>query len=138
LSARIIGAVFLGGAIGSALRYLIFLGVEQASFTEPKTALVATTIVNLLGASFLGFVQATSLSRSDVRNSFWGSGLAGGFTTMSGLSLVTNSQDLGAFGNGTIFWAAVALQLILGVLAYWLGRTLGGQQKLQNLFGGKS
>ncbi len=138
MSARIIGAVFLGGAIGSALRYLIFLGVEQASLTEPETALVATTVVNLLGAAFLGLVQATGSSRSDVRNSFWGSGLAGGFTTMSGLSLVTNSQDLGAFGNGTIFWSAVALQLILGVLAYWLGRNLGGQQKLQNLFGGKS
>jgi fluoride ion exporter CrcB/FEX len=118
-------AVFLGGALGSALRYLVFLGVEGSSLTEPELAIVATSIVNLLGALFLGFVQARS-SSSSTKLAFWSTGVAGGFTTMSGLTLVTHQQNLGPFGNGTIFWLAVALQLILGVLAFWLGRKLAG------------
>jgi fluoride ion exporter CrcB/FEX len=118
-------AVFFGGALGSALRYLVFLGVEGSSLTEPEIALVATSIVNLLGALFLGFVQARNLPSSP-KLAFWGSGVAGGFTTMSGLTLVTHQRNLGPFGNGTIFWLAVVLQLILGVLAFWLGRKLSG------------
>jgi fluoride ion exporter CrcB/FEX len=118
-------AIFLGGALGSALRYLVFLGVEGSSLTEPEIALVATSIVNLLGALFLGFVQAGN-PPSSPKLAFWGTGVAGGFTTMSGLTLVTHQQNLGPFGNGTIFWLAVVLQLILGVLAFWLGRKLSG------------
>jgi fluoride ion exporter CrcB/FEX len=118
-------AIFFGGALGSALRYLVFLGVEGSSLTEPEIALIATSIVNLLGAFFLGFVQARNLPSSP-RLAFWGTGVAGGFTTMSGLTLVTHQQNLGPFGNGTIFWFAVVLQLILGVLAFWLGRKLSG------------
>jgi CrcB protein len=118
-------AIFCGGALGSALRYLVFLSVEGSSLTEPEIALIATSIVNLLGAFFLGFVQARNLPSSP-RLAFWGTGVAGGFTTMSGLTLVTHQQNLGPFGNGTIFWFAVVLQLILGVLAFWLGRKLSG------------
>ena len=118
-------AIFLGGALGSALRYLVFLGVEGSSLTEPEIALVATSIVNLLGAFVLGVVQARNLPSSP-KLAFWGTGVAGGFTTMSGLTLITHQQNLGPFGNGTIFWLAVVLQLILGVLAFWLGRKLSG------------
>jgi CrcB protein len=118
-------AIFLGGALGSALRYLVFLGVESSSLTEPEIALVATSIVNLLGAFVLGVVQARNLPSSP-KLAFWGTGVAGGFTTMSGLTLVTHQQNLGPFGNGTILWLAVVLQLILGVLAFWLGRKLSG------------
>lgn len=122
---KLLLAIFLGGALGSALRYLVFLGVEGSSLTEPEIALVATSIVNLLGAFFLGVVQARNLPSSP-KLAFWGTGVAGGFTTMSGLTLVTHQQNLGPFGNGTIFWLAVVLQLILGVLAFWLGRKLSG------------
>ena len=122
---KLLLAIFLGGALGSALRYLVFLGVESSSLTEPEIALVATSIVNLLGAFFLGVVQARNLPSSP-KLAFWGTGVAGGFTTMSGLTLVTHQQNLGPFGNGTIFWLAVVLQLILGVLAFWLGRKLSG------------
>ena len=118
-------AVFSGGALGSALRYLVFLGVEGSSLTEPEIALVATSIVNLSGAFFLGFVQARN-SLSANSQAFWGTGVAGGFTTMSGLTLVTHQQHLGPFGNGTIFWLAVALQLVFGVIAFWFGKKLSG------------
>ena len=122
---KLLLAIFFGGALGSALRYLVFLGVEGSSLTQPEIALVATSIVNLLGAFFLGVVQARNLPSSP-KLAFWGTGVAGGFTTMSGLTLVTHQQNLGPFGNGTIFWLAVVLQLILGVLAFWLGRKLSG------------
>lgn len=138
MSARIISAVFLGGALGSALRYLIFLGVEAASLSEPETALLATSIVNLSGALFLGVVHVNGVKKTQAWMSFWGTGLAGGFTTMSGLTLVTQGEILGVFGNGTVFWSAVALQLIIGVLAYWLGRTLGARSGKHGSSGDKS
>lgn len=138
LRTKLLLAVFVGGAIGSALRYLIFLSVEGASLSEPETALVATSLVNLVGALFLGFIQSGQLPKDSVSLAFLGTGLAGGFTTMSGLTLVTNAQDIGAFGNGTIFWLAVALQLVLGVLAYWLGKVLGGRTSREVSAGGKS
>jgi fluoride ion exporter CrcB/FEX len=138
LSPKILAAVFYGGAIGSALRYLIFLSVDGASLTEPETALVATSVVNLTGALFLGFVQAGRLAKNTVSLAFWGTGLAGGFTTMSGLTLVTNSQELGSFGNGSFFWLAVALQLVLGVFAYWLGKVIGKGTAGQRSAGGSS
>ena len=127
MQAKLLLSVFLGGTLGSALRYLVFLGVEGSSLTAPEIALVATSIVNLSGAFFLGFVQSRSAT-SPTKLAFWGTGVAGGFTTMSGLTLVTHQQNLGPFGNGTIFWAAVALQLVLGVVAFWFGRKLAGVQ----------
>jgi fluoride ion exporter CrcB/FEX len=125
LQAKLLLSVFLGGTLGSALRYLVFLGVEGSSLTAPEIALVATSIVNLSGAFFLGFVRARN-SLSANSQAFWGAGVAGGFTTMSGLTLVTHQQNLGPFGNGIIFWMAVALQLVLGVIAFWFGKKLSG------------
>jgi fluoride ion exporter CrcB/FEX len=127
LQALVLLAIFFGGALGSALRYLVFLAVEGSSLTEPEIALAATSVVNLTGALFLGLVQAWSPSTS-TKLAFWGTGFAGGFTTMSGLTLVTQQQNLGPFGNGTVFWLAVTLQLILGVLAFWLGKKLSGRR----------
>lgn len=130
-------AVFLGGAIGSVLRVFVYQGAEGNSLTEPETALIATTIVNLVGAMFLGHIHAVGSKRSLEWSGFWGTGLAGGFTTMSGLTLVTQAENLGPFGNGAVFWLAVALQLLIGVLAYWLGRSLGDRVGWQKLIGGK-
>lgn len=135
---KVLLAVFLGGGLGSALRYLVFLAVETTSFSEPEIALMATAIVNLSGALFLGIVQSEGFSKDSIRLAFFSTGLAGGFTTMSGLMLVTQSENLGPFGNGTLFWLAVILQLILGVLAYWIGRIVGGKVFNPDLKAGKS
>jgi fluoride ion exporter CrcB/FEX len=124
LQAKVLGAVFLGGAIGSIARFFVILGVDELALQDLSQELVATSIVNLAGAFLLGFVNVTGASRSDTWKGFFGPGLAGGFTTMSGLALITAGAELGLSSVGYLYWLAVAIQLVLGILTYWLGTQL--------------
>lgn len=123
MSFIILLAVFLGGATGSLARYLIWLGVEQAGVSLLLVEVVATAIVNIAGASFLGFVHSSAFKVSENKKAFWGSGFAGGFTTMSGLALITAGAALGLSEIGYLYWLAVASQLVVGFLAYWFIRS---------------
>jgi CrcB protein len=121
LAAKVLGVVFLGGAIGSIARALVMLGADQIQLQDLLQELVVTSIVNLAGAFLLGVVHVVGASRSDTWRGFFGPGLAGGFTTMSGLALITAGAELGLSPVGYLYWVAVAIQLALGVLSYWLG-----------------
>jgi CrcB protein len=121
LQAKVLGAVFLGGAIGSIARFLVILGVDELALQDLSQELIATSIVNLAGAFLLGFVHVIGSSRAEIWKGFFGPGLAGGFTTMSGLALITAGAELGLSSVGYLYWLAVAIQLALGVLSYWLG-----------------
>jgi fluoride exporter len=123
LKTKILFAVFLGGALGSISRFTIFLGVEQAGLSILALELVSTSIVNLAGAGFLGFVHSKSFRSRQTTKAFWGSGFAGGFTTMSGLALITAVDTLGLSELGYLYWLAVLLQVALGILTYWFIRT---------------
>ena len=127
MAAKVLGAVFLGGAIGSIARFLVILGVDELALQDLSQELVATSIVNLAGAFLLGFVYVIGASRSDTWKGFFGSGLAGGFTTMSGLALITAGVELGLSSVGYLYWMAVAIQLVLGILTYWLGTQLASR-----------
>lgn len=122
MQAKILFAIFLGGAAGSIARFSVFLAVEQAGVPNLLMELLATSIVNLAGAAFLGFVQSAGFKASEKAKAFWGTGFAGGFTTMSGLALITAGSDLGLSEIGYLYWLAVLLQFVLGILAYWLTR----------------
>jgi CrcB protein len=121
LAVKVLGAVFVGGAIGSIARALVMLGVDQMQLQDLLQELVVTSIVNLAGAFLLGVMHVVGASRSDTWRGFFGAGLAGGFTTMSGLALITAGAELGLSPVGYLYWVAVAIQLALGVLSYWLG-----------------
>jgi fluoride exporter len=116
-------AIFLGGALGSLSRYAIWLGVEQADFSVLVADLLVTSIVNIAGAGFLGFVHSPAFKESEKAKAFWGSGFAGGFTTMSGLALITAGASLGLSEIGYLYWLAVASQFVVGILAYWFVRS---------------
>jgi fluoride ion exporter CrcB/FEX len=122
LTFGILLAVFLGGTTGSLARYLVWLGIEQAGVSLLVLEVVATAIVNIAGASFLGFVHSNAWKLSVRSKIFWGSGFAGGFTTMSGLAVITAGTNLGLSGIGYLYWLAVASQLVVGILAYWFIR----------------
>jgi fluoride ion exporter CrcB/FEX len=128
LAAQVLGAVFLGGAIGSIARFLVILGVDGLALQDLSQELVATSIVNLTGAFLLGFVHVIGATRTDTWKGFFGPGLAGGFTTMSGLALITAGAELGLSSVGYLYWIAVGIQLVLGILTYWLGTTLASRR----------
>ena len=128
MAARVLGAVFLGGALGSIARFLIILGIDEIAIEDLLQELVATSIVNLAGAFLLGVVHVVGSSRSETWKGFFGPGFAGGFTTMSGLALITAGAEFGMSPSGFLFWIAVAIQLVLGVFCYWLGTKLGAKK----------
>lgn len=119
MSNKVLLAVFLGGALGSLSRYLVSL--TTSSLPDGYRQLAAVSIVNLLGAALLGFVVATALIRTFEAKAFWGTGFAGGFTTMSGVAMILASPDQGLSEAWLIFWLAILLQIIFGLVLYIAG-----------------
>lgn len=110
---KLLGLTFLGGAIGSALRYLISVLVT--------TGAQDLWIVNLLGALVLGFVQTSRFTKSEQAQALLGTGFAGGFTTVSGLLVFALFAPTGDF-------LMVSAQVAIGIVFFWLGRVLGGDR----------
>ena len=122
VSRQLLPLVFVGGALGTTLRYLIEILIGDI----PQGQILVTSFVNLLGAALLGFVSAHKVFASSTRQSFWGVGFLGSFTTMSGLALITAGADLGLSAVGPIYWLIVLVQLVIGVAAYRLGLMMAG------------
>jgi fluoride exporter len=122
-------AVFLGGAIGSIARYGVGFGLTSSGLSTSYVELSLTMIVNLSGALFLGFVNSASFFSVGNRRAFFGTGLAGGFTTMSGVALITAGNDLGLGPDALLYWLLVILQFVLGYFAYALGNKILGSVK---------
>ncbi len=124
MQTKVLWAVFAGGAIGTLARYLVLLAITQSGVSDTWLDLLVTTVVNLGGAFALGVIHATAKNKSETWNGFWATGVAGGFTTMSGLALITAGSELGLAVNGYLYWLAVIAQVVIGVLVYWLGKKL--------------
>ncbi len=121
---KVLWAVFAGGTIGTFARYLVLLAITQSGVSDAWRDLLVTTIVNLAGAFALGVIHSTAENKSETWNGFWATGVAGGFTTMSGLALITAGSELGLAANGFLYWLAVIAQVVVGVLVYWFGKKL--------------
>jgi fluoride exporter len=113
--------VALGGAIGSALRYLTGVGlVRLFGHQDFPIAIIA---VNVIGSFLMGvFVVAAAHRGLTHYSPFVMIGLLGGFTTFSAFSLETvNLIERGAFGQATLYMAlSVGLSigaLMLGLMA---------------------
>jgi len=109
--------VALGGAVGSALRYLIGLGLQSRSFP------FATLVVNVIGCFAIGaLAQWYELREAPGTHArlFLTVGLLGGFTTFSAFAnetalFVRNDRPGLAVVN-------VAAHLLIALGAVWLGR----------------
>ena len=115
--------VGLGGALGSGLRYII--GVITADIFPETRYPLGTIIVNIAGCLLIGLIVELFTSRNDLAPEwrlFVITGFLGGFTTFSafGLETVTLLRS-GAAGSALI---SVALQVVVGCLAVFLGGTL--------------
>jgi fluoride ion exporter CrcB/FEX len=123
VSKQLLPLVFAGGAIGSSVRYSIELLVGNL----PQGQILVTSFVNLVGAALLGFVSAHRFFASPKQQAFWGVGLLGGFTTMSGLAVITGGPEFGL--SDPIYLLLVLMQLVIGVAAYRLGLIFAGAGK---------
>lgn len=81
-----------------------------------------TLVVNLLGAFTLGVFVGAALGQDAYR--LLGTGLIGAFTTFSTWAL--ESHRLGEEGELRLGVMNFTVSLILGVVAAWAGRGLGG------------
>jgi CrcB protein len=118
---RVVALVFVGGGVGSVLRFAVSEGVHRTLATP--TIPWGTLTVNVLGSLVLGwFLARTTGVGSDATRAFVAVGVLGGFTTFSAfsgevLAFLYSSQYARAF-------AYAAMSVTLAVAAALLGFTL--------------
>lgn len=119
-------AVFLGGGIGSVLRYLSGFLFGKSSVTVFP---FATFFVNILGSLFLGFMLGLFMTKFNANTHtklFFTVGIAGGFTTFSTFTVET----FNLFKDGHNYLALIypVASIILGFVAvlagFYLARTV--------------
>ena len=110
--------IFLGGGLGSALRYLISKSLNFETAFIP----FGTFTVNILGSLLLGLILGIA-AKSDFFSSnivlFLAVGFCGGFTTFS--SFAFENQALLRSGDYLNFFFYTFGSIILGILAVFLG-----------------
>jgi fluoride exporter len=115
--------VGLGGAIGSAARYLLSGAVHR--LLEGALFPIGTLAVNVAGCLLIGFLGGLAETRGmlggEVRL-FLMIGCLGGFTTFSSFGYET--LQLARGGQALMAMMNVGLQLGLGLLAVWGGEVL--------------
>jgi CrcB protein len=115
--------VGFGGFIGSVLRYTVSGYVQQASRSVGFP--YGTLAVNVIGCFVIGFLSRLAETRGVFTSEsrlFVFVGILGGFTTFSTfgnetLNLARDNQLLNALAN-------IGANVIIGLLAVWLGRTV--------------
>lgn len=119
---KAIALVAAGGAIGAVLRYLVSLGAVRAL---GENFPFGTLIVNVIGSFLLGWLMA-STGESEVLSPdlklMLGTGFCGALTTFSTFSV----QNLVLLEKSSVqvLLLNVALNLLLGLGAAWLGASL--------------
>jgi CrcB protein len=117
--------IFVGGGIGSTLRYLIS-GYLNSSETQ---LYLGTFLVNVIGCLLLGLLLGLSLKENTLSHEAYlllGIGFCGGFTTFStfGVEMFTLLRE----ENYAMLFRYTGGSLVIGllcvVLGFWLARTL--------------
>lgn len=110
--------VFLGGGLGSILRYSIYRLMQYGQFTS----IPATFSVNIVGSLILGIVMGYTLKEGQISNNlllFLATGFCGGFTTFS--TFAFENKSLLSSGEYLSFFLYAFGSLVLGILAILLG-----------------
>lgn len=119
-------AVFIGGGLGSVLRWLVGLaGKAWFGLSFPAGTLAA----NIVGSALLAFLARAGLEEREMSASVrlaLTTGLCGGFTTYSTFNLETLEMlEDGHLVRGALYLGLTLVGCALGALAgFWLGHRL--------------
>ena len=110
--------VFLGGGLGSALRYLVASAMNQYSKVLP----FGTFTVNMLGCFLTGLILGYAQKENTLTSNqtlLLATGFCGGFTTFSAFA----NENLELIKNGEIFNFSVYTigSILIGILAVFIG-----------------
>jgi len=108
--------VGLGGCIGSMTRYLVWYFLRSPNFPA------STLVVNIAGSLIIGIIIGMSIKDVNFSNDwklFLATGICGGFTTFSALS-IENLQMLQK-GKYLLSVSYMGASLVFGIAAAWLG-----------------
>ena len=110
-----------GGAVGSALRYLVWRAVGTSGGFP-----WATLFVNVTGSFMLGFLAGMYAGRvgPTMRLALF-FGLLGGYTTFS--TFTSETVVLARTGSAAMAFGNVAISVLVGLAAAFLGVVLGEQ-----------
>ena len=110
--------VFLGGGLGSALRYLVASAMNQYSKVLPFGTFTVNIIGCLLIGMILGYAQRENTLTSN-QTLLLATGFCGGFTTFSAFA----NENLELIKNGEIFNFSIytITSILVGVLAVLIG-----------------
>jgi CrcB protein len=123
---RYIALVFVGGALGTTVRYLV------AAAIPPVAGLpIGTFCINVVGAFVLGMLLETLALRgsdSGMRRNvrlFAGTGILGGFTTYSAFAVDADGLIMAQNLGGSILYAIATI--VVGALASVAGIALAAR-----------
>ena len=126
ISIKHIGLVLIGGGIGSICRYVATTLIGSIGGTVFP---FGTLFVNLLGSFRMGFLMFFFLDEHftlpETLRLFLAVGFLGGFTTFSSFSM----ESLLLLRGDSFFYAFANLagNMLLGLLAVWLGMQAAGR-----------
>ena len=110
--------VFFGGGLGSSLRYLVTIAMNQYSKVLP----FGTFTVNILGCLLIGLILGYAHKENTITSNqtlLLATGFCGGFTTFSAFA----NENLELIKNGEIFNFSVYTigSVLIGILAVFIG-----------------
>ena len=117
--------VFLGGGLGSGLRYLVTVTMNQYSKVLP----FGTFTVNMLGCLLIGLILGYAQKENTLTSNqtlLLATGFCGGFTTFSAFA----NENLELIKNGEILNLSVYIiaSVLIGILAVFIGYYLIGNR----------
>lgn len=108
--------VFVGGGIGSVMRYGI-----NSIFSLYVIGQLGTLLVNVIGSFLFGIIVSIGQDRSEYFNLFLLTGLLGGFTTFSQFSFdVVTLQNNGNLYSIIYILSSVLLSISMAILGIYI------------------